>query len=85
MGDLEHVLRHHEEVQEEVAREMIKMAQALKQNSLAAKTIILTDNQVSIATLLPLSAQWMLRLPNKGHKLVNSRGPPLAKISYTSP
>ena len=46
-GDLESVLRHHEEVQEEVAKEMIKMAQSLKQNSLAAKNIILTDNTVS--------------------------------------
>ena len=46
--DLERVLRHHEEVQEEVAREMIKMAQSLKQNSLAAKSIILTDNKVSL-------------------------------------
>ena len=45
--DLERVLRHHEEVQEELARDMIKMAQSLKQNSLAAKSIISSDNVVS--------------------------------------
>lgn len=46
-GDLESVLRHHEELQEEVAKDMIDMARSLRDNSLVAKKIILSDNEVS--------------------------------------
>ena len=45
-GDLESVLRHHEKIQEGVAEDMMNIARSLKNNSLVAKRIILSDNRV---------------------------------------
>ena len=45
-SELEAVLRHHEEMQEEIAQDMIEMAKSLRNNSLVAKKVILSDNEV---------------------------------------
>ena len=39
-------MRHHEQIQEEVAEDMIKMARSLKSNATIAKDIISQDSQV---------------------------------------
>lgn len=46
--DAEAVLRHHHQMQEKVAQEMVSLAQNLKQNCLLANDIIRRDVEVSI-------------------------------------
>jgi len=43
-------VRHHEQIQEEVAEDMIKMARSLKSNATIAKDIISKDNQVGVGS-----------------------------------
>ncbi len=42
------ILKHHEQLQEEVAEDMIKMARSLKSSATLAKTIITNDNEVKL-------------------------------------
>ena len=44
--DIDSVLSRHQKMQDEIAEDMIRMAQSLKNNSLVAKEIILSDNKV---------------------------------------
>ena len=46
-GDSDSAIRHQEALQEEVAQDMVAMARSLKDNSLAAKRVISSDNEVS--------------------------------------
>ncbi|XP_057309915.1 vesicle transport protein USE1-like [Hydractinia symbiolongicarpus] len=43
--NISHIIKQHHDMQEKVAEEMIKMAISMKENSLAARDIIQTDNQ----------------------------------------
>ena len=48
------MVRRHEEMQEEVAKDMIEMAKSLRENSLVAKRIIHQDTEVRVSTELIL-------------------------------
>lgn len=49
-SSIENVLQHHQRMQDELADDMIKIAQSLKHNSLVAKDIITTDTKVHVHT-----------------------------------
>ncbi len=46
--DIDSVVSRHQKMQDEIAEDMIKMARSLKNNSLAAKEVILSDNKVIV-------------------------------------
>lgn len=46
------VLQYHQNMQENIAEEMIKMAQSLKHSSVMASNIIKEDNKVRIAFII---------------------------------
>ena len=46
------VLQYHQNMQENIAEEMIKMAQSLKHSSVVASNIIKEDNKVRIAFII---------------------------------
>ncbi len=50
--DSESVIRHHEQMQEEIAEDMVSMAKSMKNNSLVAKKIIQSDNEVSTQSFI---------------------------------
>ncbi len=52
--DIDSVVSRHQKMQDEIAEDMIKMARSLKNNSLAAKEIILSDNKVNIIIMNPV-------------------------------
>ena len=52
-ADSESVGRHDEEMQEQVAKDMILLTKSLRDNSIAAQCIIQDDNDVSVWLLPP--------------------------------
>ena len=52
-ADSESVGRHDEEMQEQVAKDMILLTKSLRDNSIAAQRIIQDDNDVSVWLLPP--------------------------------
>ncbi len=44
--DIDSVVNRHQKMQDEIAEDMIRMAHSLKNNSLVAKEIMLSDNKV---------------------------------------
>ena len=49
---IDEIIKHHHEMQEKVAEEMIMMAQSMKQTTLRSREIMQKDNQVFINTLI---------------------------------
>ena len=54
--DVDAVLQHHQNMQEKIADEMVKMAQSLKHTSMVASNIIKEDNKVCFITYI--HSEW---------------------------
>ncbi len=50
--DIDSVVNRHQKMQDEIAEDMIRMAHSLKNNSLVAKEIMLSDNKVAFIIVL---------------------------------